>query len=412
MKEWQEFVSELEHELGSNTIQEWMPKVTRFDAGNIYLEAKDSFQISWFNEHIKPRLKGFHNYNQRPIKIHLETIKKNVAKVETFQKKFEINSDPIDPEMSLENFINIENNCVISKLLEETASANPIYNPIFIFGPKGAGKTHLLIGAALLCKKNGKRVFYVKAETFTEHVIQAIRLSQMRDFRKIYRNIDLLIIDDIQDFAKKWATQEEFFHTFNTLHTEGKQIIISSNTSPMKLTEIEPRLISRFEWGISLPLEKTEPSLLLDMKAKIWNMPLNKDLKEFLLKKCPQDPIMALQALHVRSKGENVSLLVAEKLIKDLIQIEEKVILTPDMIITKTANHYGITSDDILGKSQMKEFAFPRQVAMYLCRKHLKIPFQKLGEIFGRDHSTVMSSFKQIEKAADEKKFNPDSIFI
>jgi len=399
MKEWEQFLSRLEEEMGS--LREWTPKVVRFDAGNLYLEARDSFQLNWFEEHIRPRLKGFLNYNQRPIKVHVGAEKKGAFKKEE-RRPLSFSADPLDLEMALENFLPSEQNLVAYQLLTEMNS----FNPIYLYGPSGVGKTHLLMGTALALQKKGKRVFFVRAATFTEHVVQAIRLGQMQQFRKVYRDIDALAIDDIHLFSRKTATQEEFFHTFNTLHMMGRLILISANGPPMQLSEIEPRLLSRFEWGISLGLKQSDPSLILEKKAALWKMPLTEELKQFLLEKFPRNPILALQALTLRSKGTLVHCAMAERLLADLLEKERENQLTPEKLIREVASHYGVTSADLLGKSQTRECALPRQVAMYLCRKRLKMPFQAIGRLFGRDHSTVMSSVKQIQKGIEEKKID------
>ncbi len=396
MKEWEQFLTVLERELGAEVVHEWMPRMAKFDAGNLYLEARDSFQISWFEEHVRPRLKGFANNNQRPIKVHLGTEKKS-APVKEEVRILTFNPDPIDPEMSLGNFLPGEANRVAFQLLSE----NSPFNPIYLFGPKGAGKTHLLMGAALEMRKKGKKVFFVRAETFTGHVVQAIRLGQMQSFRKVYRDIDALIIDDIHIFARKAATQEEFFHTFNTLHTLGRPIIISAEMAPMQLNEVEPRLISRFEWGISLGVHKGDMRAILEKKGALWKMDLTEVMIEWLLERFPKEPILPLQALAFRSKGEKITPLVAEKLLKDLLAKEAEQALNEEKIIKLVAAHYGITGEDLLGKSQMREFVLPRQIAMYLIRERLKWPFQKIGQLFARDHSTVMSSVKLVEKSRE-----------
>jgi chromosomal replication initiator protein len=406
MREWQQFLSALEQELGSEVVKKWIPQMIRFDAGNIYLEAKDSFQASWFEEHVRPRLKGFVNHNQRPIKVHLLLEKKESPKPQE-TRTLSFNPDPIDPEMTLENFIPDPSNLVAYKLLLE----NSPFNPLYLSGPPGSGKTHLLMGAAIALKKMGKKVFFIRAETFTEHVVQAIRLGQMQEFRKVYRDIDALLIDDIHIFSRKAATQEEFFHTFNTLHTIGRPIVLSANVTPSHLQEIEPRLISRFEWGISLEIGKTPPLPILEKKAALWKMDLSKELIAWLIERF-KNPILALQALAFRCKGSPPTLLMAERLLKDLLEKEQEIAITPEKIVKSTASHYGITSEDILGKSQMREVALPRQVAMYLCRQKLNLPYQKIGEIFSRDHSTVMSSIKQIQKALEEKKIDSIEFLI
>lgn len=399
MREWEQFLSELKQELGADAVGSWVPKLLRFDAGNVYLAPQDSFQAAWFEEHIRPRLKTFINANGRPIKVHLNTEKKEPSSQQA-PPPLSFSPTPIDPEMSLTHFLPSPENWVPYKLLTEGSP----FNPIFFYGARGSGKTHLLMGAALELKKKGKRVFYVKADTFTEHVVQAIRLGQMQEFRKIYRDIDALIVDDVHLFARKAATQEEFFHTFNTLHTSGRLVLLSAHVSPMHLTEIEPRLISRFEWGISLEVGQGNLSAILAKKAALWKMALPEELLPWIEHQFPKEPILALQALLLRSQGKSITLSMAEHLLKDLLEKERESALTADKIVKQVAAHYGIKTEDILGKSQMRESALPRQISMYLCRKELKMAFQKIGELFDRDHSTVMSSVKQIQKALDEKK--------
>ena len=414
MQVWEEFLSQIREEIGSGAFERWLAplKLLRFDAANIYLEAKDSFQISWFEEHIRPRIKKkLFNNNQRLIAVHLslpsggEGEKKPVAEY----PRLNIKPDALDPEMTLEHFIPLEQNLMAFKLISEISATTP-FNPIYLYGPKGSGKTHLLMGAAHRLKSLGKKVFFAKAETFTEHVVQAIRLGFMQDFRKAYRDIDVLLIDDIHIFSKKSATQEEFFHTFNALHTFGKPILLSANAAPSSLSEIEPRLISRFEWGLSLSLDKPDIRPILEKKSSLWNLPLSPDLAQFLLSRFKKNPLQALQALALRSKGAPPTPLIAEKLLRDLLEEENRHILTHDEIIKLVAAHYGVKTEDLLGDSKMREYALPRQVAMYYCREKLKMPFQKIGELFKRDHSTVMTSVKQIQKAIEENKIELISI--
>lgn len=411
MLAWDAFLTQLEKELGASVIKEWLRvlRVVQFDAANLYLEAENSFQITWFEEHIRPRLKSkFVNNNLRPISVHLrlKTPKIAAAPIETIPKSsYEIHPDPLESELTFQEFLPSSSNVIAHKFLQELSlvpSSLGTFNPLFIYGPKNSGKTHLLMATAEALQKK-KKVFFVKAETFTEHVVQAIRLGMMQTFRQIYREIEVLIVDDVHIFAKKNATQEEFFHTFNTLHTAGLQIILSANAPPSQLKDIEPRLISRFEWGLCTAIDAPQNlKAILEHKARLWKLSLPSLVFDFLMEEIPSKPIEALQVLALRGGSSHIDLPIARHLLKDWISQEQKEALTAQLILQKIASHFGIKPDDLLGKSQTRECALPRQIAMYACRDFLKMPFQSIGEFFGRDHSTVMASIKQIQEG--EKK--------
>lgn len=409
MEPWNKFVAELEIQLGKQTVDEWLRslRVLRFDAANLYLGAQNTFQIDWFEEHIRPRLQGkFFNNNQRPVRVHLSLPQgtpsggKTGIKKEASFSSF-IAPSSIDPEMTLENFVCSEANKMAFQVISEIDKS--LFNPLFLYGPKSSGKTHLLMSAAQILQKKGKRVFFVKAESFTEHVVQAIRLGFMQEFRDIYRKIDALIIDDIHIFSRKSATQEEFFHTFNTLQTNLQTILLSANKAPSLLEEIEPRLISRFEWGLTLGLQRSDPKIILEKKAALWKISLSEELIHFLSEKFPFAPLIALQALSLRARGLKViTPQLAQDLLKDLLDAEAKNSWTPEKIIKKTASYYGIRAEDLMGKSQTKESSQPRQLAMYLCREKLKLPYQTIGKVFDKDHSTVMASVAKVQKSMEE----------
>jgi chromosomal replication initiator protein len=408
MEPWNQLVAKLESQLGKPTVDQWIRplEVVRFDAANLYLRAQNSFQIDWFEEHIRPYLQGrFVNNNQRPIKIHISLSEESLSTKNRVNKEtsspFFIHPSSIDPEMSLENFICSDLNQVAFQIIQEIDKSP--FNPLFLYGPKNSGKTHLLMSAAKILQAKGKKVFFVRAEHFTEHVVQAIRLGFMQEFRDVYRKIDALIIDDIHIFSRKNATQEEFFHTFNTLQTHGLTILLSANKAPSLLQEIEPRLTSRFEWGLTVGLHPIDPKLILAKKGALWKIPLSNDLIDYLSEKFPSDPLIALQALSFRAKGAKIiTKEQIEHLLKDLLAKEAQNSWTPDRIIKKTASHYGVRCEDLTGKMQTKEFVQPRQLAMYLCRERLKLSYPKIGEIFDRDHSTVMSSVGLIQKRIQE----------
>lgn len=406
MQAWDLFLRQIEKEIGTSTVEKWLKplKIVQFDARNLHLAASDPLQISWFEEHIRPLLKGrLLNNNERPIQVYLSTpLKDNESKTKPFESSFTILPDRIDPEYVFENFLSFPENIVAYKLLCEVD--RPQFNPIFIYGPKFSGKTHLLNAAANFLQSKSKKVFFVRAETFTTHVVQAIRLGQMKQFRSIYREIDVLIIDDIDVFGKKDATQEEFFHTFNALQMSGKQILLSATNPPSKLSDIEPRLLSRFEWGISIGIAPIDPEVLLQKKASLWKLSYSPELIRYLANTFDQNALIALQALSIRAKGlTSITSEKASSLLSDFIESKQASSLTAEKIASVTAQHYGIKVEDILGKSQEREYVTPRQIAMFLCREKLKLAYQKIGEIFGRDHSTVMASVRQIQNNEKEK---------
>lgn len=437
MKAWEDFLNAQEKELGTTTVKKWLRtlRVIRFDACNLYLEAKDSFQIHWFEEHIRPIvLTRLVSTTNKRIKVHLSLPSNGIKKAFTVEKQeitnkphiqpavgFQLQFDTLDPKYNLSNFIASKENKVTLGLLFEIANGiTPLgtFNPIYIWGASGSGKTHLLEALAQHFKASGYKALYTKAETFTEHVVSAIRSSEMQKFRQAYRNAELLFIDDIEIFSKKGATQEELFHTFNTLHLEGKQIILSAKCPPKELHEVEARLVSRFEWGIVLPLLPLNNELLKTLllsHAKEFDISFEETAQDFLIKTFKSNTKNLLQAIDAlvlrihtkRSNGIKVVLPLSEESIKnflsDLIRAEEQSILTAEKIIKVVAEYHGITVEDILGKAQSRECTNPRKIAMYLCRKELKLPFMKIGQLFGRDHSTVMTSVKQIEEDKNKK---------
>lgn len=427
MQAWDNFLQAQEAELGAETVNKWLRslKILRFDAGNLYLEAKDPFQVLWFDEHIKSKLqRTFVNNNNRKIKVHLSLLnaapKSKTPKTkpkttpQVAPKEFVLSFDSLDPYCTFSNFCRHEKNELTLKILDNEYNS---FNPVYLHGGVGSGKTHLLMAMAHALKEKGLKVIYCGAQTFTDHVVSAIRAGEMGIFRNSYRNTDVLIIDDIHVFSRKGATQEEFFHTFNTLHMGGKQLILSANCAPNELKLIEQRLISRFEWGIVLPLEMplqdTFPEII-KAKAEAMHFPLHEKVIDYLATTfyTTKSLCRALEAIILRShlnqstsKIPSAQLTVSAlgNLIDDLIQEERQVALTPPKIIDKVAQYFAVRPDDLKGKAQTREFVLPRQLAMYFCRTLMKIPYVHIGELFGRDHSTVMSSVRAIQAGIENE---------
>lgn len=433
MQAWESFLAQQEKEIGSEVVEKWLRplKILRFDAGNLYLEAKDYFQALWFEEHIRPKVQtSLVTSSHRKVKIHLSIAndssslkekgkeKRQRSKKETDSEKNKpsilFTFDTLDPYCTFNSFVVSKENQLAFKVMKESATQNGkqnAFNPIYLYGPNGSGKTHLLLATAHALKQQGLEVIYIRAETFTEHVVNAIRAGEMSSFRSSYRNIDVLLIDDVHIFSRKGATQEEFFHTFNTLYLAGKQLILSANCAPQKLELIEPRLISRFEWGISIGLETSkqeELKQILHAKCQALQFPLPAKIADFLIDSFPRGPkvlFKALEALilrsHLEESTQKLTIPLVKEYLADIFLEEEKNAITPKKIIHVVGEFYGIRPDDILGTSQNRETVLPRQIAMFLCRNKLKMPFMKIGDFFSRDHSTVISSVKRVEKECE-----------
>ncbi len=283
------------------------------------------------------------------------------------------------------------------------------YNPLFIYGGVGLGKTHLMhsIGHYTLEQSSNKKVVYVSCETFTNEFIDSIQNRTNVSFRNKYRNVDVLLIDDIQFLTGKEGTQEEFFHTFNALHEANKQIVISSDRPPKEIPTLEDRLRSRFEWGLITDIQA--PNLetriaIMKKKATTEDMDIPNDVLNFIASKI-QSNIRELEGALIRvnafSKLTNQEITVdlANEALKDIISNNKPEIITVDLIKEITAKYFNIEVGDFNLKKRTRAIAYPRQVAMYLSRELTDLSLPKIGEEFGgRDHSTVIHAYDKIAK--------------
>lgn len=287
------------------------------------------------------------------------------------------------------------------------------YNPLFIYGGVGLGKTHLMHSIAhfILEQNPESRVMYVTCESFTNEMIQSIRNKTTMDFRNKYRNIDVLLIDDIQFISGKESTQEEFFHTFNALHQEGKQIIISSDRPPKDIQTLEARLRSRFEMGLIADIQSPDYETrmaILNKKIESDNIFIEPSILEFIASNIKSNirelegslnKIIALSRL----KKQEINMSLVTEAIQDYINTDNLHTVTYSYIVDIVADHYGITSQEIYSKNRSKKVAYPRQIAMYLCRKYLSMSFVDIGKSIGdKDHSTVIHACKLIEDDLQE----------
>ena len=317
-------------------------------------------------------------------------------------------SSKFDPRYSFDNFVVGASNQFAHAAARAVAeSPSESYNPLFLYGGVGLGKTHLMQAIGLQITRRNPRfqVMYLPAEQFVNELINSIRFDRMPAFRDRYRTIDVLLIDDIQFIANKERTQEEFFHTFNTLYTSQKQIILSSDSSPRNIPTLEERLRSRFEWGLIADIQPPELETkiaILRRKAEDESIDLDDDVALFIAEQVRSN-IRELEGLLNRVvgfaslTGRPMSLELAKDTLRDILPPEDARV-TASEIIKFVARHYGLKVSQIKSKNRSKHIAFPRQVAMYLCKKLTKLSFPDIGRQFAdKHHSTVMHSVDRIE---------------
>lgn len=283
------------------------------------------------------------------------------------------------------------------------------YNPLFIYGGVGLGKTHLMhaVGNKVLQNNPGLKILYVTSEKFTNDYVAALGQKRMESFKALYRNVDMLLVDDIQFIAGKEQTQEVFFHTFNELRDKGKQIILTADRLPKDIPAIEQRLVSRFEWGmvadISAPNLETRIAILQTKLGK-KGVHIDEEITEFIAENVVnniRELEGALNKLLIYQQIENKPLTLdqAKNILASIVNAKKKAV-TLSKIAESVANFYSITMEDLLKQSRRKEYVKPRQTAMYLARKELGSSFPSIGEFFGgRDHTTVMHGVEKVEKA-------------
>ena len=340
----------------------------------------------------------------------IQNVEKDVPVSTNYNTSMEIAN--LNPKYTFDTFVVGSNNqFAYAASLAVAESPGTIYNPLFLYSGVGLGKTHLMHSIAHFIMKTNPsmRVLYVTSEVFTNEVIEAIRNgnnNSMRNFREKYRNIDVLLIDDVQFIIGKESTQEEFFHTFNTLYGEKKQIIISSDKPPKDMDILEDRIRSRFEWGlicdISSPNYETRMAILRK-KQEMDGYTVSDDVIEYIASNIKSN-IRELEGALTKIKAysnlvkQDVNLALAEQVLKDIISPNDKKIITPETIINMVAEQFDITPADIIGNKRSSKIVYPRQIAMYLCRNMLDIPLTQVGSYIGnRDHTTVIHGINKIQ---------------
>jgi chromosomal replication initiator protein len=321
----------------------------------------------------------------------------------------------LNPRNTFETFVVGPNNEIAhAASLGVAQTPARTYNPLFMYGGVGLGKTHLMqaIGHFVWAKKKSTKVIYLSSELFINEFIDAIQHSNLVKFRKRYRQADLLLIDDIQFLGGKERSQEEFFHTFNTLFDGHKQIVLSSDRPASEIANLEKRLVSRFEWGLTAELQPPDIETrmaILRMKARAMQIKLRDEVFEFLANRIRSN-VRRLEGALMRVasfaslSGKELTHEVVEHLLKDILQEEARHSVTIEQIQRRVAEHFDVRIADMTSKRRPANIAFPRQVAMYLARELTKASLNEIGDAFGgRDHGTVLHACKLVRKRMKEQ---------
>ncbi|OJX64090.1 MAG: chromosomal replication initiation protein DnaA [Micrococcales bacterium 73-13] len=322
----------------------------------------------------------------------------------------------LNPKYNFDNFVIGGSNRFAHAAAVAVAEAPAkAYNPLFIYGDSGLGKTHLLhaIGHYAENLYQGIQVRYVNSEDFTNDFINAIQNNTVAAFNKRYREVDILLIDDIQFLQGKEQTQEAFFHTFNTLHDHNKQVVITSDVQPRYLTGFEDRMRSRFEWGLLTDVQAPDLETriaILRKKAQSERLQVDNEILEFMASKVSSN-IRELEGILIRVTAfanlnrSAVDMELVQTVLKDVVAIGEDSVISPADIVNETADYFKLPVDEIYGSSRVQAVAQARQIAMYLCREMTDLSLPKIGQLFGnRDHTTVMYANKKITTLMKERR--------
>ena len=392
-------------------------EIQSFDNDTVVLVASSSFQKESIQSRYYDLLTNTFNF------ITNKECKINIVSKDELQEENAINlpndvgygysNSTLNPKYTFDTFVVGNNNRFAHAAALAVAEAPATsYNPLFIYGGVGLGKTHLMhaIGNAILRKNKNASILYVTSEKFTNQLINAIKDNTSAQFRDKYRNIDVLLIDDIQFIAGKERIQEEFFHTFNTLHESGKQIILSSDRPPKDIQLLEDRLKSRFEWGliadISNPDYETRLAILRK-KAQLDNIIIDDEILSNIANRIDsniRELEGTLNKLIAKSSLTNspITMEMAERAINDIVAQQEN---SAEFIQETVAKYFNINAKDLRGSKRSNDIAFPRQIAMYLCRNVAQMSLPQIGKDFGkRDHTTVMHACTKIENEIKENQ--------
>lgn len=422
---WSETLPLIEKEITQVSFDTWVKKLCPIviDNNNFILETYDAFAKSMVDNRytalIESALKQVTNESYTvkvilPNEYNSKESNKNINNTNVDPLDIE---SPINSKYTFETFVvGKSNNFAHAASLAVAEAPGTAYNPLFLYGGVGLGKTHLMHSIAhyILSQRPNTKIVYASAEKFVNELVNSIRNEKNVEFRNKYRNIDVLLIDDIQFIAEKEGTQEEFFHTFNTLHESSRQIIISSDRPPKEIKPLEDRLRSRFEWGLIADIQPPDYETrlaILGKKAETENMIIPNDVMSFIAKSIDSnirelEGALTRVSAYAKLTKQNITLDFASNTLKDFLSKETPRIINADFIQQIVASYYNIKIEEIKSKKRTQEITYPRQIAMYLCRTLTDMSLPKIGEAFGgRDHTTILHGY---EKINHDIKNNPN----
>lgn len=419
---WNKILEILQKETSEQNFNTWLKPVSfkNIDNTNINIAVNNKFFLDWIRENYKEKIEKIYEkkYGEKKyLVISIEDFKKEkeIKKIEP-QKKIEKK-----PENNLNNYTNINNKylfnnfvCGPSNQFAHAASLavanNPAttYNPLFIYGGVGLGKTHLIhaIGNEIIKNDSKFKVSYYSSEKFMNELINCIRYGKMEEFRNKFRNMDVLLIDDIQFIAGKERTQEEFFHTFNALYESHKQIIVTSDKFPKEIPGLEERLRSRFEWGLIADIQAPDVETklaIVKIKADQNKIKITDEIAYFLANSITSN-IRELEGLLIRIGAFSsltstpIDITMAKSVLKDVL-IEKNKEITVEEIQKNVANYFNLKISDLKSSKRHKSLVIPRQISMFVTRRLTDLSYPEIGANFGgKDHSTIIYAIKKIEK--------------
>lgn len=423
---WAKILDNLQKELSQHAYERWIQpiRVLDFDQHTLTLGVPDDFFKNWIVDHYGGMMSSClaEIIGSSDPQINFQVLSVPVPSQNAPDRLPQAPSAPAlspGPSIQPENILNSKytfdsfvvgpsNRFAHAASLAVAEAPAKSYNPLFIYGPVGLGKTHLMqaIGHEILRRNSSSRILYITSERFTNQLINAIKTGTTMKFREKYRNLDALLIDDIHFIAGKEATMEEFFNTFNALYDAHKQIVVSSDKPPKEISNLEERLISRFEWGLVTDIQAPDfetRTAILRKKAERENLDIQDEVTFFIADKIKSN-IRELEGALIRvvaySKlvGKEVDVAVAQDVLKDMI-VETQRKITVDLIQRTVAEYFEIRPSDMTAKRRSRNVAYPRHIAMFLSREMTSLSFPEIGDQFGgRDHTTILHAYEKIKK--------------